>query len=63
MLSNIDIAPTLADIGGADLPGADGTSFLPLLRGEPFAGRSYLLELQTTGHTTATDLLGGRPDP
>ena len=28
MLSNIDIAPTLAQIGGATLQGADGTSFL-----------------------------------
>ena len=53
LLSNIDIAPTLADIGGADLPTADGTSFLPLLRGEPFTGHPYLLELQTTSHTTA----------
>ena len=53
MLSNIDIAPTLAQIGGATLQGADGTSFLRLLRGEPFAGRSTILELQTTSHTTA----------
>ena len=35
------------------LPGADGTSFLPLLRGEPFTGRSSILELQTTAHPVA----------
>ena len=48
LVSNIDIAPTFADIGGARLPHADGTSMLPLLRGEPFTARRSLLEIQTT---------------
>jgi arylsulfatase A-like enzyme len=43
----------MADIGGTQLPTADGTSFLPLHRGEPFTGHTYLLELETTSHATA----------
>jgi N-acetylglucosamine-6-sulfatase len=45
LLSKIDIAPTLAEAAGVDLPWADGASFLPLLRGEPFSGREELLEV------------------
>ncbi|MBX3032149.1 MAG: sulfatase-like hydrolase/transferase [Chloroflexi bacterium] len=47
LLSNIDIAPTLAAIGGTTLPKASGRSFLPLLRGQSFTARSAVLELQT----------------
>jgi arylsulfatase A-like enzyme len=45
LVSKIDVAPTLAEAAGAQLPSADGTSFLPLLRGEAFAGREELLEV------------------
>lgn len=45
LLSNIDLAPTLADLGGTGLAIADGTSFRPLLAGEPFAGRDEVLEI------------------
>ncbi len=47
LLSNIDIAPTIAAMGRTTLPLANGRSFLPLLRGEPFAARGEVLELQT----------------
>ena len=45
LLSKIDVAPTLAEAARVDLPWADGTSFLPLLRGDPFGGRQELLEV------------------
>ncbi len=45
LLSKIDIAPTLAEAAGVKLPWADGSSFLPLLRGEPLDGREELLEV------------------
>jgi arylsulfatase A-like enzyme len=45
LVSKIDIAPTLAELAAADLPWADGTSFVPLLRGEPGPGRGELLEV------------------
>lgn len=39
---NIDIAPTLLDVGGAKIPGAmHGRSLLPLLRGDAAAARSW----------------------
>jgi arylsulfatase A-like enzyme len=40
---NTDYAPTIADLAGADMPGADGSSFAPLLRGEDVPGRSKFL--------------------
>jgi N-acetylglucosamine-6-sulfatase len=45
LLSNLDIAPTLADMGGAVWPEDDGMSFLPLLRGDEALGREELLEI------------------
>jgi arylsulfatase A-like enzyme len=33
LVSNIDIAPTLAELAGTDMPRADGRSFVDLLRG------------------------------
>jgi N-acetylglucosamine-6-sulfatase len=45
LTSKIDIAPTIAALAGLELGWADGTSFLPLLQGEPFAGHSELLEV------------------
>lgn len=39
-VSGIDLMPTLLDVAGAELPeDLDGTSFLPVLRGEAQAGR------------------------
>jgi arylsulfatase A-like enzyme len=43
--SIIDIAPTLAAIADVPLPWADGTSFLPLLKGATAAGRKKMLEI------------------
>lgn len=45
LLSKVDVAPTLAEAAGTQLPWADGTSFLPLLRDETFEGRQELLEV------------------
>ena len=45
MTSKIDIAPTLAEIAGADVPWADGVSFRPLLEGEALPGRDELLHV------------------
>jgi arylsulfatase A-like enzyme len=45
LASKIDIAPSLAELAGLELPGVDGTSFAPLLLGEPFAGRTESLEV------------------
>ncbi|MFV2063963.1 MAG: sulfatase [Chloroflexota bacterium] len=44
LLSLIDIPVTIADIAGAEMPWADGRSFLPLLQGEG-EGRSEVLEV------------------
>jgi N-acetylglucosamine-6-sulfatase len=46
MVQNIDIAPTLLEAAGVQLPKApnmDGRSFLPLLRGESIKWRDYVL--------------------
>jgi arylsulfatase A-like enzyme len=45
LLSKTDVAPTLAQAAAVDLPWADGASFLPILRGEPFSGRQEVLEV------------------
>jgi hypothetical protein len=45
LISNIDLAPTLADLAGTEIPIADGTSFLALLEGSAFEGRSEVLEI------------------
>lgn len=45
LLSNIDLAPTVADMASTELSIADGRSFLPLLRGEEFVGRDEVLEI------------------
>jgi N-sulfoglucosamine sulfohydrolase len=42
-ISGIDLLPTLLDAAGIELPeGVDGRSFLPLLKGEPQAGRDLV---------------------
>ena len=45
LTSKIDIAPTIAEMAATELPWADGSSVLPLLRGEPFSGPPDLLEV------------------
>jgi len=45
LTSKIDIAPTIAEMAGLELPWADGASFAPLLRGETSAGRSEMIEV------------------
>ena len=45
MLDFSDLLPTLADLGGAEIPPdqtLDGTSFAPLLRAEPGEGRDWV---------------------
>lgn len=43
-VANIDIAPTLLDLAGVNIPDhMDGSSFLPFLKGESPEWRSYLL--------------------
>jgi N-acetylglucosamine-6-sulfatase len=44
LLSNLDIAPTLAELGGTSLA-ADGASFVPLLEGSVHEGLGELLEV------------------
>jgi arylsulfatase A-like enzyme len=44
LLSNIDIAPTLAALASAEMAWADGISFEAALAGDPFDGRAELLE-------------------
>jgi N-acetylglucosamine-6-sulfatase len=46
MVQNIDIAPTLLEAAGVQIPeaaGIDGRSFLPLLRGESIKWRNHIL--------------------
>ncbi len=45
MMDFSDLLPTLADLGGAEIPpeqALDGASFAPLLRGEPGEGRDWV---------------------
>jgi arylsulfatase A-like enzyme len=43
LVSNIDFAPTIVDLGRGEIPWADGVSFAPLLRGKS-GGRDWMLE-------------------
>jgi arylsulfatase A-like enzyme len=45
-VSIIDLPLTIAELGGATMPWADGESFVPVLKGEADAHRSELLEMQ-----------------
>jgi len=45
LASKIDIAPTIAEMADLEQPWVDGESFMPLLRGEAFAGRQEMLEI------------------
>ena len=48
LASNIDIAPTLAELAGASIAGADGQSLSPLFETE-VAGREEMLEIMPSG--------------
>jgi N-acetylglucosamine-6-sulfatase len=43
LVANIDLAPTIADVAGIELPGAEGESLVPLLTGTAEGWRSALL--------------------
>lgn len=51
LVSNIDFGPTLADLGDATMPWADGMSFANLLRGG-VGGRNWMLEDHPVGGFT-----------
>jgi N-acetylglucosamine-6-sulfatase len=55
LLSNIDLAPTLAAMGGTTMLAADGTSFLPLLEGAAFEGRDEVLEIMPSTEKRSYD--------
>lgn len=61
---NIDIAPTIADITGAETPDVDGLSLLPRLQGgEPLSRRFFLLgRALTPTNTTAANGLEEAPE-
>ncbi len=57
MISGVDLAPTILDaVGLENLAGADGRSFVPVLRGETQAGREVVF-------TQINSLSSGRPFP
>jgi N-acetylglucosamine-6-sulfatase len=43
LVANIDLAPTIAEVAGVDLPGAEGKSLVPLLAGTAETWRHALL--------------------
>ncbi len=43
LVANIDLAPTIADVAGVELPGAEGESLIPLLTGTADGWRHALL--------------------
>ena len=43
LVANIDLAPTVAEVAGVELPDADGQSLAPLLRGEEVRWRPAVL--------------------
>jgi N-acetylglucosamine-6-sulfatase len=60
MVANIDVAPTFADAAGTEMPGAEGTSLLNLLRRPTAEGMRWLL-LEHVGAPRDPDY-GSRPD-
>ena len=58
LVSNIDIAPTLAELAGVELPRADGISFERVLRGEDDGRRAMLQDHPVGGATGRGDLTG-----
>jgi N-acetylglucosamine-6-sulfatase len=43
LVANIDLAPTVSEMAGVELPGADGKSLIPLIEGDPVGWRGALL--------------------
>jgi arylsulfatase A-like enzyme len=71
VVSQVDLAPTLLDLVGApaSLPGADGMSLLPLMRGQDMAPREVFFEnagsnagLRRDEQLQATWIMGLRSD-
>ncbi len=58
LVSNIDLAPTLADLAGVEMPRADGISFERVLRGEDGRRRAMLQDHPVGGPTGLGDLTG-----
>jgi arylsulfatase A-like enzyme len=56
LLSNIDIAPTIARVAGVTLPAADGQSFRAVLRGVDSRGRGKTLTLMPKGKVQWTSV-------
>ena len=48
LLSTIDVAPTIAKLGGASMPWVDGRPFNKLLKGQAYDGRKRVLEHSLT---------------
>lgn len=48
LLSTIDVAPTMAKLGGAYMPWVDGQHFVKLLTGQKYAARKRMLEHSLT---------------
>ncbi|MFZ1465970.1 MAG: sulfatase-like hydrolase/transferase, partial [Anaerolineae bacterium] len=66
LASIVDLAPTLADIAGIEIPAyTDGRSLLPLLGGSPPAAwrQALLFEQYVGDHHGLRDPLGEPPDP
>ena len=58
LVSNIDIAPTLAELAGVELPRADGISFARVLRGESGRREAMLQDHPVGGPTGLGDVTG-----
>jgi N-acetylglucosamine-6-sulfatase len=50
LVLNLDLAPTMAAVGGVSSPGSEGTSFLPLIGTDPLSWRTdFLVESWMSG--------------